>query len=199
MSMRGELVKSFLRFLVVGLFTAGIGEWWFSGGDLSRFLNDMAIAALYLSVACLADRQLSRFIFQRSRAAVVSYCAFGMFGLVLFSWLLLRHDPWRSPETSQVSLFCYWAAIVFLPRSFNDISPLAAQYRKRMLCFGFAFAAITTVAGWVLDSQIRAAFFDTCVFFTYGVVNLIYWRYLWKLDREDIQTPADVSPEKPAS
>ncbi|MEZ0262071.1 MAG: hypothetical protein ACAH80_13770 [Alphaproteobacteria bacterium] len=197
--MRAEMVKSFLRFLVVGLFTAGIGEWWFSGGDLSRFLNDMAIAALYLSVACLADRQLSKVIYPHSRAAVASYCLFGLFGLVLFSWLLLRHDPWRSPDTSQVSLFCYWAAIVFLPRSFNELSALAAQYRKRMLYYGFTMAAITTIGGSVLDSPVREMFFDPGVFFTYGGVNLIYWRYLWKLDRAAIQTPADVSPEKPAS
>lgn len=197
--MQAEVVKSFLRFLVVGLFTAGIGEWWFSGGDAGRFLNDMAIAALYLSVACLADRQLSKVIYPRARAAVASYCIFGLFGLVLFSWLLLQHDPWRSPDTSQVSLFCYWAAIIFLPRSFGDMSALAAYYRKRMLGWGFALAAVTTISGWVLDSQIRAAFFDTGVFFTYGVVNIIYWRYLWKIDREDIQTPADVSPDKPAA
>jgi hypothetical protein len=197
--MQGELVKSFLRFLVVGLFTAGIGEWWFSGGNLPRFLNDMSIATLYLSVVYLADRQLSKVIYPSSRAAVVSYCFFGIFGLVLFSWLLLGHDPWRSPATSQVSLFCYWAAIVFLPRSFGEISALAAIYRKRMLCYGFTLAAATTIMGSVLDSQVREMFFDPGVFFTYGGVNLIYWRYLWKLDREEVQTPADVSPEKPAA
>lgn len=197
--MQAELLKSFLRFLVVGLFTAGIGEWWFSGGSLPRFLNDMGIAALYLSVVYLADRQLSKVIYPRSRASVISYCFFGLLGLVLFSWLLLGLDPWRSPDTSQVSLFCYWAAIVFLPRSFGDISDLAARYRRRMLCYGFTLAVITTIGGSVLDSPTREMFFDPGVFFTYGGVNLIYWRYLWKLDREDIQTPADVSPDKPAA
>lgn len=197
--MQGELVKSFLRFLVVGLCTAAIGEWWFSGGSLPRFLNDMGIAALYLSVAYLADRQLSKVIYQRSRAAVASYCFFGLFGLVLFSWLLLGNDPWRNPAASQVSLFCYWAAIVFLPRSFHDASDLAAGYRKRMLWYGFSLAAITTIAGATLPSPVREMFFDPGVFFTYGGMNLIYWRYLWKLDRAEVQTPADVSPDKPAT
>jgi len=195
--MQGELVKSFLRFLVVGLSAAAIGEWWFSGGSLPRFLNDMCIAALYLSVTYLADRQLTKVIYPHSRAAVVSYCFFGLFGLVLFSWLLLGHDPWRSPATSQVSLFCYWAAIVFLPRAFSDLSATAARYRKRMLCYGLTMAAVTTIGGSVLDSPTREMFFDPGVFFTYGGVNLIYWRYLWKIDREEVQTPADVSPDKP--
>jgi hypothetical protein len=130
---------------------------------------------------------------------VVSYCFFGLFGLVLFSWLLLGNDPWRKPDVSQVSLFCYWAAIVFLPRSFNDLGVLAARYRKRMLCYGFTLAAVTTIAGSVLDAQLRALFFEPGIFFTYGGVNLIYWRYLWKMDREETEAPADVSPEKPAA
>ena len=175
--MQGELVKSFLRFLVVGLFTAGIGEWWFSGGSLSRFLNDMGIATLYLAVAYLAERQLSKVIYPPSRAAVASYCFFGLFGLVLFSWLLLGQDPWRSPATSQVSFFCYWAAIIFLPRSFGDLSDLGARYRKRMLCYGFTMAAVTTIGGSVLDALTHQMFFDTGVFFTYGGVNVCYGRY----------------------
>jgi FtsH-binding integral membrane protein len=197
--MQPSLLKSCLRFVVVGLFVAGIGEWWFSGGDLAHFLKDISIAALYLCVAFLADRQLSKTLYPPARAAVSSYCFFALLGLGLFSWLLLGNDPWRNPAASQVSLFCYWAAIVFLPRLYNETTALAVAARKRMMVFGFTAAAFTTVTGFALESPFREMFFGPGIFVTYGGVNLLYWRYLWQADRDQIQTPEDIPPTNPAA
>ncbi len=113
-------MKTRLRFVLLGLVTAAVGEWQFSvflRGDMKNFVGSLLFNSVYLViVVALTQSALRRR--RESRMLLLLYTALlGLSGLMV-EWFLIGNSPWGNPDASQIGMFAYWACIGLVPLSF---------------------------------------------------------------------------------
>ncbi|MCX7609813.1 MAG: DUF5696 domain-containing protein [Anaerolineales bacterium] len=113
-------MKTFLRFLLLGLLTAAVGEWQFSvflRSDLRNFFGSLGFNALYLTGVYLLTRPMLSLLRKRLAFLPLYTALFGFTGLMV-EWFLIGNSPWGNPQASQVGMFAYWACMALVPLMF---------------------------------------------------------------------------------
>jgi hypothetical protein len=170
---------SFLRFVLLGVFTAAIGEWQFSvflRNDPDNFIGSVVFNTLYLSGAYLLTRILLTTLCNRPWFILVYMALAGASGLMV-EWFLIGNSPWGNPDASQAGMFAYWACMTLVPLVFL-LEKRALQ--TFILCYGLVYIALALVGQLAIPSpEWRFAFHIYAVIFGYlGLMLAVLWKYL---------------------
>lgn len=136
-----------LKFIVVGLVFAGIGEYWFSvliRGDVANFVGSIVFNTIYLTAAYGVSLLGIR---ASGRVTVTSFgIASGIAGLMI-EWFLIGNSPWGNPQASQTTMFAYWAGMVMMPLIYTDDRVASTGLRQTIVYVCGGYAAVVTGAG----------------------------------------------------
>lgn len=106
-----------IRFVLLGLLTAAVGERQFSvflRHDLENFAGSPAFNALYLTGVYVVTRPFFAALSRHPRGVALYAVVFGCAGL-LVAWFLIGNSPWGNPQASQIEVFAYWSCMALVP------------------------------------------------------------------------------------
>lgn len=169
----------FLRFLLIGLLTAAIGEWQFSvflRSNLNNWMGSLAFNALYLTGVYILTRLLLDALRKHSIFILIYGVVFGLIGLMV-EWFLIGNSPWGNPQASQLGMFAYWASMVVVPLVFVLEMHLVMSFILRY-AFRYIFLALLGQS-LIANPNYRFAFHIYLVILGYiGLMLGIFWAAL---------------------
>ena len=84
------------------------------------------------------------------RSMILCYLFLGLIGLIVLEWGLLGNSPKANPNANQITMFCYWASIGFIPYMMQDQSEPIKLVAKKFKIFFTTFFFISWTTGFVL-------------------------------------------------
>lgn len=169
---------AFLRFLILGLLTAVVGEWQFSvflRGDVGDFLGSLAFNVLYLTGVYLLTRPVLSLLC-RHRAFLLFYTVLLGFSGLLVEWFLIGNSPWGNPDASQWGMFAYWACMVLVSLMFLLKKRAVQTFIVR---YALGYTALIVLGQFLIPSpDWRFAFHIYAVILGYsGLMIGTLWKY----------------------
>ncbi len=144
-------VGHWLRFVIIGVLTAAVGEWQFSvliRGDWANLLGSMLFNAIYLTGAFVVTRFIFRLVARRDIAFLL--CAgLAAVGGLWVEWFLIGNSPWGNPDASQWGMAAYWACLVVVPLIIIDREAWLRSLKGRIVLYALLYTALA-VLGQVL-------------------------------------------------
>lgn len=169
----------FVRFVLLGLLTAAIGEWQFSvflRDDLDNFIGSLVFNTLYMTGVYLVTQLLLTVLRNRPKFILFYTGFFGLSGLMV-EWFLIGNSPWGNPDASQVGMFAYWACMALVPLMFLLEKPSLQNF---ILRYALVYAVLALLGQFAIPSpDWRFAFHIYAVIMGYlGLMLAILWKYL---------------------
>lgn len=171
-------MKTLLRFLLLGLLTAAIGEWQFSvflRNDLDNFIGSLFLNTLYLAGVSILTHPFLITLRNRPRFILAYTGFFGLTGLMV-EWFLIGNSPWGNPAASQIGMFAYWACMVLVPLVFLLQNRSLQTFITR---YALVYIALILLGQFTIPSpNWRFAFHIYAFIFGYlGLMAAIAWNY----------------------
>lgn len=145
------------KFILIGLFFAGVVELVkVLSGDIIGYLVTLIIPYLpFLLFVYYFGKIIDKKIRDKTKAHLIHYLVFGLFGVVLIEWLLIGLSPWSNPDANpflmlmfQLAMISYWGTVAFAPRMLLDDRKGFEKIKKSMMRFYIIFFVITYIIGF---------------------------------------------------
>jgi hypothetical protein len=184
------IVFRLLKFVVVGLVFAGVGEYWFSvliRGDFRNFTAAIVFYAFYLVGVYASSRLLFRTRARPVLRILAYYVLYGLAGLMI-EWFLIGNAPWGNPQASQIGMFAYWTCLAMMPLIFTDDRMAQTNLRKSIAIYSGGYAAFLTAAGHIVpQGPPRLVLLIWGFILGYVAATAFYVRYAQLLMKGNVQ------------
>lgn len=184
-----KAILSLLKFILIGLLFAVIGEYYFSimiRHDPDNFIGSIFFDSFYLCSVFLLSRLLLRYFTNRFIALLLYYFITG-FGGLMVEWFLIGNSPWQNPAASQIGMFTYWTSATMMPLIFTDPNQNLASLRRLIVICFVVYALTGLLTGYLLpEGELRFAFLIWWVVIGYTLMSVFYLPYariIWEQQR----------------
>lgn len=177
-------MKTFLKFILVGLLVVAAGEFQLGvifRGDLFGYAITMALYVVILAIMYGALNS-ARKKWPKAKVNIYYFIAFSIFGL-LIEWFLLGTAPWLDSEANQFGMLAWWSDLALIPVIFIDPDATEAiknRIKKTLLVFSLGTLAVVVPLQFALLSTPAYIIFFFSWLVTYISLYFAYVPYLAK-------------------
>lgn len=176
-----------LKFILVGVLFAQVLEFQFNIQITKNYGNWVFTLIYYpiiLLLAYWASRLIDKIIKNKRLADIIYFFSGGAFGLFIMEWEIIGNSPTGNPDASQIGMFSFWVAVLFMPRIFTNPDPIYNKLKHKIKVFFGSYAIITIILGFMLPNPIKSAVVIWGAIIGYIYMNTFYFRYIKKRPKQ---------------
>lgn len=170
-----------LKFILVGFIFAQVLEFQFNilvTQNYGNWIFTLIYYPVLLGLAYLVSNLIDKVIKNKKIADVIYFLGGGAFGLFVMEWAIIGNSPAANPDASQIGMWSFWVAVMFMPRIFINTEPKFNKLRHKIKVYFTSYAILTTLLGIALPFPIKFAVIIWGGIVGYTYMNIYYFRYI---------------------